>query len=348
MASTEIPASATGCDSSMQTEGAQRGRRTFGSRTLRDAMTLGGTEKIPDAVDQLGLEILIGFRRKVFGVLILQALAVLGIAALVARIPFLVDRNFMVMSKRNTNSSEFYVDAGIFCAIVVLLFISIGLSAYFRYKFPANAICTSVFTVLIAIVVALLGGVNCFYGMALVVGCIVLIGAPSCVRYKDKVIEVFPVSVFVAFLTVPVGIVGWQFLAPQIHALWVITPILLNVVGMVWLGYEMDWICSRLNPDEWLLPVVLVWVEFLIVILITFLVATGANGNGGSSGGSAMCRCRCYHCFALYPSCNCWIYQDGSSSKTNYYENVDKFRAKDVAQEAAEAPRQENMTGDSV
>lgn len=323
-------------------------RSFIGERTVEDAMTLGGGATIATAVDQLGLDILMGFRRKVFGILFLQGLVIWGVASGIARIPFLVNRNFLSFSKMKTAQTEFYIDGGIFFAVCLMLMVTIGIAAYHRYRFPHNLIGTCIFTVQIGIVVALLGGINCFYGMAMVVGCIGLVAIPSCVRFNNKVIEVFPVSVCVAILTIPIGTLGWLYIVPHIHALWVFLPIVLNMFAMSWIGYEMDWICSRLNPDEWMLPVVLVWVELVVILIITFVVVSGAAEGG--TGGSGNSRCGvtagklCIgSCTVLYLGGKCWIYDDGSSSKRNHKMALEEKQAEEDLKDEPSAPKQEEM-----
>merc|ERR1712060_130427 len=127
------------------------------------------------------------------------------------------------------------------------------------------------------------------------------------------------VAVVVAVLTVVVGIVGWLTIAPEIHALWVVPSLLLNSLGLVWLGYEMDWICSRLNPDEFLLPICLVWSEILTTVVICVVLAMAGDFSACEPDG---CMSGTY----IYCHCDCWLYGNGDSSRKEYYRNLQKFQ----------------------
>merc|ERR1719401_51442 len=102
---------------------------------------------------------------------------------------------------------------------------------------------------------ALVCGTNIYLGMMLAMGGVVSVALPACIRFQDRMIEVLPVSMFTSLGVLIAGIVGWLTVAPEIEWIWVVPTLLVNCMGMVWLGYEMDWICSRLNPDEYLLPI---------------------------------------------------------------------------------------------
>jgi len=305
---------------------------TLEARTVSDAVTGGGKASNPDAADQLGLDILAGFRRKVFAILLLQCAVIWGLAAGIARIPFIKDRNMLDYSKEKR---EFYMDCGIAGGVFVLSVISLAVVSRYRYRWSRSLIALSIFTVIISTFLGIVCGPNILLGLALALGGTFLVALPTCVRFKDRMIEVLPVAMIVAVLVLVVGIVGWLTIAPEIDAMWVVPSLLLNCIGMVWLGYEMDWICSRLNPDEFLLPICLVWSEILTVTLVMILMVmagdTAACEPGGCSTGTF-----------IYCHCDCWLYADGDSSRKQYYRNLQRFEA---PENGSAAPGQQTMDG---
>lgn len=299
------------------------------------AEVLGGRTYNPDAVQQLGMDILMGFRRKAFVLLTLQSLVVWGLASCIARIPMLVDREFLVLTKEP--KQELYMDAGILAVAFFMTIVSLAATYCVRYRFPANMACLSVFTVLLSLFLALIGGTNCFYGLALAVGCEIAIAVPSCLRFKGRTVEVFPVATVVSLVMLPTGFFGWQVLAPEIHSAWVVISLVLNFFGTVWLGYEMDWMCARLKPDEYLMPIVLVWVEILAVVAIAFICMMGGQMQDGGS-----CSGGCNAPVVIYWRCDCWIYDGGESSRKAYYRKLEEFRAQKAAA-SVEKPEQQTM-----
>jgi len=308
---------------------------TLDARTVTDAVTGGGKASNPDAVDQLGLDILVGFRRKVFGLLILQVAVIWGLAAGISRIPFIKDHGFLESYK---TANELYVDGAISAGVFVLAIIALGVLARYRYDWSKSLFALSIFTVIISTSLGIVCGPNIYLGVGLALGGTVLVAIPSCIRFKTVMVEVFPVAMFSAVLILIVGIVGWLMIAPEIQAIWVVPALILNCCGMVWLGFEMDWICSRLNPDEFLLPICLVWAELLTTLCIAILIAMAGDTLACETGG---CCSGVYY----YGHCDCWLYDNGDSSRKQYYRNLQKFQAQ---KEDSAAPAQQTMQGDAA
>lgn len=312
----------------------------IGERTVQDAMVLGGKAFNPDAVDQLGLCVLLGFRRKVFALLLLQSVAICAMATGIARIPVIVERRFLAEGKADTfGFPALYVDAGILGFVFLLTIIVLGVTSYNRHQHPLNMLLMSIFSVFFSGFMALVGGANCWTGLALVVICVVLIGLPSCMRCGSRAIEVFPVACFVALLTIPIGVGGWKLLALDIDGFWVGLVIVLNMMGMIWLGYEMDWICARLNPDEYFLPIVLVWSEVLtiVVIILLLVMSDGGGGDMGDAGGDCCCGDCLSAPYFLYCHCDCWLYNGGETSRKQYYRSLEQYRRTSQVGDGAES-----------
>jgi len=216
---------------------------------------------------------------------------------------------------------------------------ALAVLAHCRYRWPRNLLALSVFTLLISNALALTCGPNVIFGLALATGAMILVAVPACIRLKDKMIEVMFAALIAAPLMLIMGIAGWLTIAPHIHARWVLPTLLLNAAGVVWLGYEMDWICSRLNPDEFLLPICLVWSEiFTALFVVTLLFIAGNNSACNPDG--------CFHTSVIYCHCNCWLYESGDSSRKQYFRNLKKFEARssnDTVGEGVVPPRQESM-----
>mmetsp|Transcript_84588 Transcript_84588/g.213346 ORF Transcript_84588/g.213346 Transcript_84588/m.213346 type:complete len:370 (+) Transcript_84588:117-1226(+) len=307
---------------------------TLEARTVSDAVTGGGKASNPDAADQLGLDILAGFRRKVFAILLLQCAVIWGLAAGIARIPFIKDRNMLDYSKEKR---EFYMDCGIAGGVFVLSVISLAVVSRYRYRWSRSLIALSIFTVIISTFLGIVCGPNILLGLALALGGTFLVALPTCVRFKDRMIEVFPVAMLVAVSMLIIGFGGWLTVTPHIEARWAAPCLLLNAVGMMWLGYEMDWICSRLNPDEYLLPICLVWSEILTtVVVVTVMVM--ASDYSSCQPGDCLSGC------GTYCHCDCWLYANGDSSKKQHFRNMNKIKEA----EGRTAPAQQSMQEETM
>lgn len=283
----------------------------------------------PCAADQLGLDILAGFRRKVFGILVFQALVIWGLAVAVAKIPLVDDRDLLASTKKTPEYTTDCIIVGAAWALAVAFLLVVG---RLRYSWPCNVAALSIFTVVISIALGIMGGSNVFYGMALAFGAILGIALPSCVSCGGKMVEVFPVSMVMSLVVFVIGIVIWLTVFDDISGAWVIPVLLLNSVGMMWVGYGMDCSCARLNPDEYILPVILVWSE---VLTLAFIALLGVIGVGDGA-------CNNSDCFATgvpYVLCDWWIYAGGDTPKRRHLKKLE-------AAEAA-APKQDAVAEDA-
>lgn len=267
----------------------------------------------PCSADQLGLDILAGFRRKVFAILLSQALVIWGLAVAVAKIPLVDDRDLLASAKK---TPEYTTDCIIVGAAWVLAVACLCVVSRVRYSWPCNMAALSIFTVVISIALGLMGGSNVFYGMGLAFGAILGIALPSCVSCGGKMIEIFPVSMVMSVVVFAIGIVLWLTAFDDISGAWVIPVLLLNSVGMMWVGYGMDCSCARLNPDEYLLPVILVWSEVLTLALIALLGVIGV-GDGACNNSD------CFGAGLPYMLCDWWIYAGGDTPKRRMLKKLE-------------------------
>jgi hypothetical protein len=121
----------------------------------------------------------------------------------------------------------------------------------------------------------------------------------------------------------------WHFMFNTfIGVIWVVVLMIMNTVAVVWAGYQLDFLSSRLMVDEYLLPVILMWAELMVAILVLMSFEAMAS-NAGECGDS------CHTWGHTTWHCDCWIYADGSHGSDRYR------RAHPPAEQ--QAPPQEEM-----
>lgn len=284
-------------------------------QTIKDSVTKSGMAIKPGAVESLMISDIVAFRRKVFALLCMQGLGIWAISAVVARLGFIQELGLLSSSKDLEELKPDFIIVGISWLVTIICLTGL---AWSRYKWPLNMVMLAIFSTFAAISLALSFGPNVVFGMASATCCVLMIAIPSCIVINGKLCEVFPVSVFSSFVITVGVVVGWQVLAPEIGVGWVVASAIMNIVATVWLGYEIDWLCSRLNPDEFLLPLVLVWAEMIIAIAVTLIlfvamVSGGGDADGGGGGGCCTCGTG-YPATCAYMHCDCWLYGSGDSS----------------------------------
>jgi len=292
-------------------------------RTVADYLAEQG--KNPFAVDQLGLDILVRFRRKMFALLIVQCGVTMGVAYLVANSPLVRDLEILY------HPETFIRDAILCLASWAFSVISLCMVGAVRYKSPQNIMALAIFTVFMSITLALMAGRNVHLGLLMVFLGLVFVGAVSCIKIRGKVIEIFPITI-VCMVVVNVLVVLWAVLYAERTNMglgYVVLVMVLNSVGLCWSGYEMDRLCSRLRVDEYMLPVVLLWAELLVTLLLLFSTESMCQAAGNCEGNCYMWSYTTWHC-------DCWIYSDGSYGK-------DKYRKDRKVDVPVAAPQQQSM-----
>lgn len=298
-------------------------------RTVADY--LNGQGANPFAADRMGLKVLVAFRRKMFALLLLQCTVVLFFAWGIANIPMVKDMEILY-------HMDNIIRDGIICVFFfVSSVVSLGVVAVLRYKHPFNIIALSVFTVFMSATLASLAGPNVHLGLLAVLVGFALVFLPCSFIIRNKVIEVFPVA-FVAMVLINIGIVVWMCMYGTFMSWgYAVVLMVLNSISMVWGGYEIDRLCSRLKVDEYMLPVILLWAELLVMIFVIFSVETMCEAAGSFEGGCSMWAHTTWHC-------DCWIYDNGSYGKDKYR----KQPAAGASEEGAAAPKQEAMQEPAV
>jgi len=294
----------------------------------------------PLAVTQLGNTIIMQFRRKAMAAIIFQSIFVNVIA-------FIVDRQILFQFPRFHWS--FYLASWIIPAIVL------SICFCFRYKRPVNYIMFGIFTVMFGFTLGLLAvpmerytvifakhpeqycsttpsdlarGVcntnwspQC-YGMAWHTISLCCFALVSCIPHGRKgLIRMGPVSIAIAIVTGLLGPIAyvyhWSYVGPPMFA---IVAFILNALSILWIGYQMDRLSDRLQVDEFMYPVMLVWCELFVAMAVTFtllftVMACLVGGDVATSG----CDGLCYGCYGCY--CDCYY---GGANDENRNDSADQ------------------------
>jgi len=215
----------------------------------------------------------------------------------------------------------------------------------FRYKTPLNFALLFIFSFAIGVTFGLLKVpmdlyTNNFtsdrsknwspqcYGMAGHTIALILLALLTCIPHGNKgMIKMAPVALVVAFFTDIGGVVAyqsyWNYVGPP---LFVIVAIFMNTLSLAWIGYQMDVCATRLQVDEFLYPVILLWCEvfiamFLIMVFVigVLMLLAGDGGGDGAGAGGMSCEGVGYGCYGFY--CDC--YYGGSISTDSSKKDED-------------------------
>jgi len=311
------------------------------SRTGADAVTGEGTN--PFAVSAMGTRILMRFRQKAMLTIILQSIFINAIA-------FMVDREIMF----ELPAFHWAIYLGTWLVpIIILFFVNM-----FRYKSPINFILLGTFSVVIGITFGLLQvpmerytmtfttdrtrnwSPQC-YGMAGHTIALIILSLITCIPHGSRgMVKMAPVAILIAFVTDIAGILAyttnWNYIGPPVF---VIIAILMNTLSLAWIGYQMDMLTMRLQVDEFLYPVILLWCEVFIVLFLVMAFLIGIlmlmMGEGGGGEGAGFCDGCGYGCYGVY--CDCYYGGSGSANKARNDDGTN-------SQEDSPAPAQQDMS----
>merc|ERR1712176_111427 len=119
-----------------------------------------------------------------------------------------------------------------------------------------------------------------------------LLGVLSCFFCRGKTPKVLPlVPVVVAITT---SILVWAYLKYDVAPMWlIIFCAFLNVVGLIVVGYQIDKLSTIVGVDEYMQPVVVMWCEVLLVLILMALVIQITFTEGCIEGGGVgACDCK--------------------------------------------------------
>jgi len=301
-----------------------------GSRRSQEALQrpVSQMNSNPNSADQLGLDILAGFRRKMFGTLLIQSVLVLGVSWGWANIPAIKEMEIAY------HGSNFDRDLGILSVLLLATLIALGFTAKNRYKHPKNLIYLAAFSIFLSIFLGSFIGSNVHLCLGLCCVGVLLIAIPSCIKFNDKMIEVFPVSFFVVLITIIIGIT-WEITYNDfIYMHWTILSLVFSSLALLWFGWEIDRLCSTVEVDEFLLPVVILWCEFVVMLIV--LLSFAAVANGATQCGDCLVGCSYTTCH-----CDCFIHRDGRRGTRDFMR--DRRNQMEAAREAELQERMEEM-----
>eukprot|EP00931_Biecheleriopsis_adriatica_P064221 TRINITY_DN39036_c0_g1_i1.p1 TRINITY_DN39036_c0_g1~~TRINITY_DN39036_c0_g1_i1.p1 ORF type:complete len:407 (-),score=76.64 TRINITY_DN39036_c0_g1_i1:54-1274(-) len=309
------------------------------SRTVADMVLKPGDN--PFSVESMGASIILQFRRKSIAIVIVQSILVNAIAVIIDRFVPLPDASWQV-----------------YIAFWLVPLALLGVLTLVRYKSPWNWIVLVAFSVTISITFGALRvpmqvyaqvyvgpdtklwSPQC-YGMAGHTIALMLLSAITCIQHpRGRVIKMLPSALVVAVITDVAGVVAyvtyWNYIGPPLFAG---IAIAMNTLSLLWIGHQMDKLCSRLQVDEYFQPVVLLWCEVFLALLMTVVVlltlaAALASGEGGCEGCGDCCECSGFY------YCDCYI-DYGSPTEQKQQEREQG----ETAAEPATAPTPQEMPG---
>mmetsp|Transcript_67751 Transcript_67751/g.220550 ORF Transcript_67751/g.220550 Transcript_67751/m.220550 type:complete len:462 (+) Transcript_67751:86-1471(+) len=293
------------------------------SRTAADAIYAPGAN--PYAADQLGIMMLRGFRMKSFALIIVQAICTLIVGIGVDKA---VGRTHV----------GYYVLGGLTALLVVLL----AVVAALRHRVPWNYILEAAFTLVAGTLLGCLSeplidaqemccdGLDRvekpqLYAMGFYSFGLVILGISSILGSRRRVMKCTHLSFIAITLTMIAFIVSWR-ITQFCPGVWLALMMIIVALCIVWVGIECDRLATKLNPDEYMLPVILVWADLLVVTLvftIAILAVLAASGSGGDIDGPSCsgCYCDCGHF---------WVYDWGNGKNSRNQNRTEQTAASQV------------------
>ncbi|RHY26772.1 hypothetical protein DYB32_007312 [Aphanomyces invadans] len=220
----------------------------------------------PFIVDNMPIEIQIGFRRKLFQLFSLQLLVVVGLIAVFSNIPAV-----------KAPFADFWSLLGIFAATIALLF-----ALYVKkYHYPVNFVVLGMYTVCMSM---FLVGIDAFLGIdvslfvfALTFVVITLLGVLCTLRKPgsgDTLVGYMP-SAVVAF-AVAFGIACIVYFA-ALDTLFSATTFLLCCATILilsfWFAYDASCMNQRLSPDEYMQGMIFFYTDMVMFVIFVGMVA---------------------------------------------------------------------------
>eukprot|EP00928_Gymnodinium_smaydae_P021167 TRINITY_DN18239_c0_g6_i1.p1 TRINITY_DN18239_c0_g6~~TRINITY_DN18239_c0_g6_i1.p1 ORF type:complete len:422 (-),score=36.54 TRINITY_DN18239_c0_g6_i1:258-1463(-) len=290
------------------------------SRTVADALVNEGIN--PFSVQELGAHVLLGFRRKSLAIIIVQSIIVNVIAVI-------VDTSVAL-------PGFWGICVGLWMVPIALL----GVLFRVRYRYPWNWIILFLFTSTVGATFGMLRvpmqlliepgttlkSPQCYFLAAHTLALVIMYFLTCFAHLHKRVMRMLPAAAFAAVCTNVLGVtayaVHFHFVCPR---LFVIIAVIMNTVVLLWVGRQMDKLGSRLQVDEYLLPVILLWSEiFAAIMMIGLCLLAG--------GDDSTCTCCC--CTDASPGffhCDCCIHY-GETSRTAR-QRPDQIVPGDVAPE---------------
>jgi len=269
------------------------------SRTVAEMLSVRGVN--PYAVDQMSHDIIRRFRIKSLALVAMQNIASFIIAFVVERV--------VTPPKVRTEEAVVhnYKVALLWVATIAMLIVT----SCVRHRYPFNYICSVIFTLLVGSAIGCLTGpcaelaykssekldapqlyVLGFYIVGILVFALMAILSPQRTaelregrreKRTDKV-PLICLALLSAVITCTALVIFWS-IHRFMPATWLAFIIVGTTLPLLWVGYAFNRLCSRLNPDEYFYPMILIWVDLFIVIITLIICMMMFCGGGGDSGG---------------------------------------------------------------
>jgi len=110
-----------------------------------------------------------------------------------------------------------------------------------------------------------------------------------------RVIKNVASSLIAAAISTFLFVAWWQFRYKFVPTHWLIVMLIVVDFCLVWLGVICDRLAAKLTVDEYLLPIILVWCDMLIWIMVGFVVLgmMCVVGGDGAAESNAWYYCNC-------------------------------------------------------
>ncbi|RHX98810.1 hypothetical protein DYB25_013629 [Aphanomyces astaci] len=241
----------------------------------------------PFIVDNMPLEIQIGFRRKLFELFSMQLLVVVGLIAAFSNIAGL-----------KAPFVEFWPLVAIFAATIVLLF-----ALYLKkYNYPTNFVVLGVYTVCMSV---FLVGVDAYLGMhvslfvfALTFVVMSVLGVLCTIKKADDTLYGYMPSVAVAF-AVAFAVASLVYFTALRNVFSTTTFFMCCATILVlsfWFAYDASCMNQRLSPDEYMQGMIFFYTDMVMFVMFVGMVAFAFMACEGD-----VCCCGSAEIMPVYP-----------------------------------------------
>lgn len=269
------------------------------------------------AVNRLGLDVLRGFRMKAFILIAVQSVTTLVIAATV---------EFGVSAARPRR----WINAafGALCSLTVVALVGV---AIVRHRYPWNYIGELIFTIFLGTTFGFMtdplhlaeeryahssAGVARpqVYFLAFYTAGLIIIALLSLAQFpgSKRMMKCLPCAGIAVVLVDTFMVTVWA-LVDFCPLQWLLLMMFVVTCTLLWVGIENDRLAAKLNPDEYLLPVILIWADLFMIFAGALVVCfcaqelccqaiEVATGSPCICDGGGWCDCWLYGRPATSPS----------------------------------------------
>lgn len=261
------------------------------SAMVADAFVVAGAN--PYAVCELGMDVMLDFRKKSFILIVMQVIAVLSIGVMI---------DFSPMAEEKHPGT--YAVGGL-CIVLVLVLLCV---AGVRHEYPLNYMVEVIFTLVAGACLGLSTkpmvraqeiccpnyakadkpGLHAFAFYT--VGLCITAKLSTMSTEGRHMLKCLP-SAFIAMICVNFLFFVAHYMNKFCPFNWLVLMDLVVSLCLLWVGFECDRLALKLKVDEYLLPVILVWADLLVLVAVVLAVIPMlvCSCMAGESGGDADC-----------------------------------------------------------